>query len=572
MPVPAAARAPVSDDVAASRAAAMAALARIRANATATATVVLPPLPCASPTTLGRSVLLVDAIGMVGGSDGGVVAERDVYDSICAWVDDAGVPASIGMAGRRGAAFSGVTMMSSWARESPDSRRRFVQLALGLFNVWDVGLQSAIKLWSKRETVPEKVWSVLALTGGRPRDIEEILMSLRNVNDLNAVTEARLLEALRNINLNGHDVIFQRYVLPSMLNVPFEVRVGPTVTRFGLDIASRALLNADLLAAEESFAAAPAGSESTAPQISLRVPAISLRFARHLPGALQSVFERLVHESALRDQSKEFGHIWVLLLQTHLMLQHRVRLGGDRLQFWPEGAAGVPLGGPARPTGSALAMFAGSDFRESALFAAISPTRVFEARKSTIVRSLMFDPTVEPVVMVWHDLWTADVKGAKEDPLMLGKAATFEVAWQSPALVYFSTATHAAIDFMLLVDGVAGAAPHVYMFQCKARADKLSAGLLQSIVDELDGKLSDLFSAAFKNHVLRRAGIESKQQVTLCVAALEIGNVILTPKRGELSSFLAPPKFNVVLFDEAAFRALGGAALNTTHFMRSFGI
>jgi ATP-dependent RNA helicase DDX46/PRP5 len=54
MPVPAVTGPPVSDDVAASRAAAMAALARIRANATATtaATAVLPPLPGATPTAV----------------------------------------------------------------------------------------------------------------------------------------------------------------------------------------------------------------------------------------------------------------------------------------------------------------------------------------------------------------------------------------------------------------------------------------------------------------------------------------------------------------------------------------
>jgi hypothetical protein len=57
--------------------------------------------------------------------------------------------------------------------------------------------------------------------------------------------------------------------------------------------------------------------------------------------------------------------------------------------------------------------------------------------------------------------------------------------------------------------------------------------------------------------------------VTLCVAALKVGKIILKPNYGETSSLAVPlPEFNVVLFDEAAFRGLGGAALRTTRFMR----
>jgi hypothetical protein len=63
------------------------------------------------------------------------------------------------------------------------------------------------------------------------------------------------------------------------------------------------------------------------------------------------------------------------------------------------------------------------------------------------------------------------------------------------------------------------------MFQCKARTrDNVAAAGLQEIVGKLDVKLDKLFSRAFEGNVLRRAGINSKKQVTLCVAALKIGD------------------------------------------------
>jgi len=61
-------------------------------------------------------------------------------------------------------------------------------------------------------------------------------------------------------------------------------------------------------------------------------------------------------------------------------------------------------------------------------------------------------------------------------------------------------------------------------------------------------------------HVLRLAGIQSARQVTLCIAALNYGKV-------DLKALGAP--FNVVLFDSADFRGLGGAAFRDTCFFRS---
>jgi hypothetical protein len=111
------------------------------------------------------------------------------------------------------------------------------------------------------------------------------------------------------------------------------------------------------------------------------------------------------------------------------------------------------------------------------------------------------------------------------------------------------------------------------MFLCKARTrDSVAAAGLQEIVDKLDAKLDKLFSRAYEGNVLRVAGINSKKQVTLCVAALQIGDDF-TFAPGEAKSNnnkkkLITPPFNVVLFDAASFRGLGGGALNSTLFMR----
>jgi hypothetical protein len=110
------------------------------------------------------------------------------------------------------------------------------------------------------------------------------------------------------------------------------------------------------------------------------------------------------------------------------------------------------------------------------------------------------------------------------------------------------------------------------MFQCKARTrDSVAAAGLQEIVDKLDAKLDKLFSRAFEGHVLRVAGINSKKQVTLCVAALQISDDF-TFAPGEAKSNkkkkLITPPFNVVLFDAASLRGLGGGVLDTTRFMR----
>jgi hypothetical protein len=88
--------------------------------------------------TLGRSVLLVDEISKA-------KDENAVYHNVVRWVD-AGRVQVAGRSdyhSRRGAVFTGLSMATPWAQASP-SGRQIVQLALGLFDVWDPQVQDAI--------------------------------------------------------------------------------------------------------------------------------------------------------------------------------------------------------------------------------------------------------------------------------------------------------------------------------------------------------------------------------------------------------------------------------------------
>ena len=145
-----------------------------------------------------------------------------------------------------------------------------------------------------------------------------------------------------------------------------------------------------------------------------------------------------------------------------------------------------------------------------------------------------------------------------------------DVEWRPSTLVFFAEKGNAAIDFMLLVGEAGGTGdkePHVYMFQSKAQEANLTPGNektgsgLKKIVAGLQAQLDVLFGASHAStHVLRLAGIHSARQVTLCVAAINLGG-------NDLKALGAP--FNIVLFDSADFRALGGAAFRDTYFFRS---
>jgi hypothetical protein len=511
--------------------------------------------------SLGRSVLLVDEISKA-------TNEGDVYRSVVEWVDACGVRVAgrSGFHSRRGAVFTGLSVQTPWAHENA-SGRSVVRLALGLFDVWDPQLQDAILLdmrkrpkWANVTILPAAIWSLLASAGGRPRDMEDILELMSQTGELiDKVNHDVLLPLLRSPILGTEHVVFRRYLLPSLLNVQFVVHDGTNPTQFGRDVTSRALCNSDLLATTGSNA-----------------PSVSLRFYECLDGPLKEVFSRLVRATTFYELSgagKDFEKVWVLLLQTHLLLQHRVRLGSDFDKFWPQSPDGVRIGGRRSPTGDSLQMFACGIARELALFEEPDKGRAYEAPESTICREIHFDVTEPPPVMLWQNLWVADVRfgdGADVSALV----ALREVEWKSPALVYFTQKNHDAIDFLLLVGEMGGSGatePHVYMFQCKAQTrDSVAAAGLQEIVDKLDAKLDKLFSRAFKGNVLRVAGINSKKQVTLCVAALQIGDDF-TFAPGEAKSKkkkLITPPFNVVLFDAASFRGVGGKVLDTTRFMR----
>jgi hypothetical protein len=60
-----------------------------------------------------------------------------------------------------------------------------LRLALGLFDVWDPQMQDAILLdmrkrpkWANVTKLPAAFGSLLASAGGRPRDIESIVMAM----------------------------------------------------------------------------------------------------------------------------------------------------------------------------------------------------------------------------------------------------------------------------------------------------------------------------------------------------------------------------------------------------------
>jgi hypothetical protein len=140
---------------------------------------------------------------------------------------------------------------------------------------------------------------------------------------------------------------------------------------------------------------------------------VSLRFFTCLKGQLQSIFERLVRATTfceLRGDGKDFENVWVLLLQTHLLLQHRVRLGSDSDKFWPQSSDGVRIGGRRSSTGDSLQMFACGIARELALFEEPDKGRAYEAPESTICREIHFDVTEPSLVMLWQNLWVADLR------------------------------------------------------------------------------------------------------------------------------------------------------------------
>jgi hypothetical protein len=494
--------------------------------------------------TLGRSVLLIDEIAkaLLLIDDKGELCEDLMYRTVISWIDET--------TGRRGAVFTGLTIMSPWAVVTL-SGRPLVRLPLGTFDVWDAAVQGAIEhearsMWPGFGAIDRRLWPLLAATGGRPRDVLLVLERLKDwcVDLTNAEDEA-LLSALR---VDDADSTFSRYLLPSMLGVRFDTFLSDRSTQFGNDAASSALLNADLLATKQRD-----------------VPAVSLRYSRSFePSAdhLRHVFAALVKVTVfckLDGTSKDFERAWVLLTYTMLQLQFLVRVSAAATSFWPTlGAGVVELGGPARPTVREINVFANNN-RIEALFASPSKRHVFEAPGSSIRRKMWLRKL--PTLALWKNAWTATVKPGTVKETTKAWPVTLDVEWRPLTVVYFSDVVNAAIDFMLLVGEAGGTGdkePHVYVFK---GAENVAQAKVAEMAHKLQAKLNVLFGESHAStHVLRLAGIQSARQVTLCIAALNYGKV-------DLKALGAP--FNVVLFDSADFRGLGGAAFRDTSFFRS---
>jgi hypothetical protein len=498
---------------------------------------------------LGRLVLLIDEISKARllMANKGELCEDLMYRIVVSWVD------ASWEAGRRGAVFTGLTVVSPWA-DATLSGRLLVWLPLGTFDVWDAAVQGAIEHQARSmltgfTAIDHRLWSLLAATGGRPRDVVLVLERLKEWRvDLSNAEDEALIRALR---VDNADMIFSRYLLPSMLGVRFDAFLSDRPTQFGNDAASSALLNADLLATKLCD-----------------VPAVSLRYSRSFELSadhLLRVFAALVKATVfckLDGTGKDFERAWVLLTYTILQLQFLVR--ADALtSFWPTlGAGAVELGGPARPTVREIDVFADNN-RIEALFAEPDDDRVFEAPGSSIRRKMRLRKP--PTLALWKNAWTATVEPGAAEDMPSGWPMTLDVEWRPWTVVYFSDVVNAAIDFMLLVGeagGMGASEPHVYVFQNRAlRTANVAQKMVAEIAEKLQAKLNVLFDDSHAStHVLRLAGIQSARQVTLCIAALNCGKV-------DLKALGAP--FNVVLFDSADFRGLGGAAFRDTWFFRS---
>jgi hypothetical protein len=378
--------------------------------------------------TLGRVVLLMDEISkafvLVAGHE--EECEKPVYRTVVSWIDKT--------TGRRGAVFTGLTIMSMWA-EVPLSGRPLVRLPLGTFDVWDAAVQRAIEhqarsMWPGFGAIDRRLWPLLAATGGRPRDVLLVLERLKEwrANLADAEDEA-LLSALR---VDDADSTFSRYLLPSMLGVEFDTFLSGRSTQFGNDAASSALLSADVLAAKQCD-----------------VPAVSLRHSRSFePSAdhLRHVFAALVKATVfckLDGSSTDFKRAWALLTYTMLQLQHTARKDEA---FWPTPyKRGVYLGGPARPTAPEINVFANNN-RIEALFARPDYDRVFEAPGSSIRRKMWLRKP--PTLALWNNAWTATVEPGAVEDMPSGWPMTLDVKWRPWTVVVclFETNANAALN------------------------------------------------------------------------------------------------------------------------------
>jgi hypothetical protein len=502
---------------------------------------------------LGRSVLLIDEIKLASYDPPRVSSELNVYQCITLWIDDGSTSAADGRQtpSRRGVVFTGVSVLSPFALES-STGRPIVPLPLGIFDVYDDDVRGAIELQAGCEIHPAG-WALLAATGGRPRDILDILVKLEAAGGAGTSDRDLLLPILCDVT--DEDRCFEEYLLPSLLCVLFKPFVKKGVaTQFGCDAASLSLLNADSASSTRSA-----------------VPAVSLRYVDTLTDStLRSIVRRLLSTTVfdvLDGSGKDYERAWALLTVCVLLLQFLVRNGADMQRYWPTPEAGVKLGGLGRPTATKIGVFAVSkdeSHRVEALFASPRAEHVFEAHGSTIHRVIQLSEA--PTLAVWHDPWARTVTPGSKPPKW-PDSIQCDVVWRSSTIVHFEMTNTAAIDFMLLVGDAGGVnerAPHVYMFQCKAwQARNVAQSDMVKIVTKLDNELKTLFSAPFaQSNVLRKAGVHNARQVILCVAAISFGSI-------DFAALAA--SFNIVLFDSVDFRAMCGSAFINTTFCKKFG-
>jgi hypothetical protein len=349
---------------------------------------------------LGRSVLLIDEIKLASYNPPRVSSELNVYQCITLWIDDGSTSAADGRQtpSRRGVVFTGVSVLSPFALES-STGRPIVPLPLGIFDVYDDGVRGAIALQAGCEIHPAG-WALLAASGGRPRDILDILAKMEAAGGAGLSDRDRLLSILCDVA--RADNRFSEYLLPSLMCVRFEPFVEKGIaTQFGLDVASLSLLNSD-----------------SASNMSPVVPAVSLRYVNTLDkNELHSIVRCLVSTmvfDVLDGSGKDFERAWALLTICVLQLQFLVRSGAGRGIYWPIPADGVQLGGPHCPTAREINVFASAD-RSEALFMFLRSKHAFEVSHSTIHRMIQLSKS--PTLAVWHDPWARTVRNRQNGPI-----------------------------------------------------------------------------------------------------------------------------------------------------------
>jgi hypothetical protein len=402
---------------------------------------------------LGRTVLMVDEISKVDFaasvnatllSSVKSVHEEAAYRIIGKLVDTA--PFMSRKRGRRGCVITALHYIEAGALTST-AGRNLLWLPLGTFDVWNKTAQHHIaqeamtlesnkphRLLEVGQEVHASIWSLLAATGGRPRDILAILKRLHKDGDgVTLVNPAKSDILIAFYRKKKIATLFQAYLLPSMLGMPFQLFDDVfKLTQFGASACNPALLNADQLVDDD--------------QVDDAVPKVSLQYARRSPAAVRSTMMALVEATAFFSldglSGKDFERVWVLLVFAHLQLQHNVRVGNSAMHFWPTIDSGRRLGGPERPTAIEIEVFQKTGVqRLNSLFEMPARNRIH--KEPLTARKIMFSPAEPPTLAIWDDLWVPNVQGGDTQAVDL-PTSTCDVVWRRSTLVVFSKVIHIA--------------------------------------------------------------------------------------------------------------------------------